>query len=119
MLKNVWEKIKLYCLNHDEPIEMSILSNTEYIKTPFYACSNYVKAPGQEGETCPNRLNIDDYYKIVEQFLEAVEKNPMGNFLNYTFVSKKTHQSIKVKVIKYADDEIRLGIINQTVFGKR
>ncbi len=115
MMLNSWgDRISVYCLNHKEPLKMNIISNTEHIKTPFYACENYLS----EGNSCPNRLNLDDYQNIIFKFLEKIEAlGPGGDLTNYTFIHKGTRQRIKVRVLKYNDDEIRLGILNLTVLG--
>ncbi len=117
MLKNIWNRISVYCLNHDEPKLMGIISNTEYIKTPFYACEDYVPEIGSGKIPCPNRLNTDDYQKVIMQFLSYMEENPFSDYLNYSFHAKGTHQRIFAKVIKYTNSEIWIGIKNNTVLG--
>ena len=97
-------------MNHDKPKEMEILSNTEKIKTPFYACGN--------GTDCSNRLNLDDYQGVIFKFLEISEKNPFDDLTNYTYTYKGSRQRIEVKVLKFKDDYVRLGIKNTTILGK-
>lgn len=116
MLTNVWNKITMYCLNHEEPKKMSLISNTEFIKTPFFACENYL---AEKDQKCPNRMNTDDYQKAVLQFLDIMSQNPFNDFSNYTFKAKKTHQSLTVKVLLFSDEEIRLGFLNNTVLGTK
>ncbi len=114
---NLWNRIKVYCLNHDEPEEMSIIQNLEKIKTPFYACSHYLDDP-KAGNPCKNRLNLDDYQGLVMEFIGIVaEGGPIADYTNYRFEYKGTRQKISVKVLLYTDKEIRLGILNKTVFG--
>ena len=111
---NVWDRIKIYCLNHDEPKEMVILTNTDVIKTQFYRCSD---------EHCPNRLNLDDYQGLILKFLNIINDSNTDvfdytDFTNYTFSYKGARQKINAKVISYSDKgEIALGIINTTVLG--
>ena len=115
---NLWSKVTIYCLNHDEPIPMEIISNTEKIKTSFYACSNYVPAD-KNAKGCPNRLNLDDYQGLVLKFMDIVgSSNMFTDFTNYKFEYIGTRQKITVKCLKYTDKEIRLGVYNNTVFGK-
>lgn len=117
MLTNLWGKIKIFCLNHDEPVEMVVLSNTEIIKTPFYACKNH-NPEDKNVQPCSNRLNMDNYQEIVMQFLEQVEENGLiGDYTNYSFVYKKHQQNITVKVLKWSDKEIHIGILNNNVLG--
>ena len=115
---NLWNKVTIYCLNHDEPIPMKLITNTEKIKTAFYACSNYIPENGNE-HSCPNRLNLDDYQGLVLQFMDVVgSANAFTDFKNYKFEYKGSRQKITVKCLKYTDKEIRLGIYNNTVFGR-
>lgn len=113
MVKGIWNKISVYCLNHDEPIKMEILRNDELIKTPFYAC------PGEGDKQCSNRLNLDDYQDMVIKLLDRFEDNEgyCTDFTNFTMQHKGHKHRILVKVLYYGDDEIRLGILNKTVLG--
>lgn len=116
-LIGLWNRVTVYCLNHEEPVEMVIVSNTEHIKTPFYACKQYF--PENQNEThppCFNRLNLDDYQGLVLKFCDMVSKEgPLINYTNYRFDYKGTRQKISVQVLKYSDKEVRLGILNRTV----
>lgn len=118
---NMWERISVYCMNHDTPKPMEIIKNSELIKTPFYACENYVKDVSDAGaESCFNRLNLDDYQGVVMKFLDIVGNGEIAaNYTNFTYSYKGTRHKISVKVLKYDDEEIRLGILNQTVLGRK
>lgn len=109
-MKGIWNRITIYCMNHDEPKPMEILQNLEQIKTPFYACTD---------EHCPNRLNLDDYQGLVLEFIKAIdEEGYFGtDFTNYTYTYKGTRQKVKAKILKYSGSEIRIGILNTTVLG--
>jgi hypothetical protein len=110
-MKGIWNLVSIWCLNHDEPKEMTVQNNTELIKTPFYACPDY--------PACSNRLNLDDYQGLVLKFIQEVSKNPLcTDFTNYSFTYRGTRQKIFVKVLRYTDKEIRLGILNKTVLLK-
>ena len=118
-ISNFCNTISIWCLNHDEPLPMSVISNTELIKTPFYACEKYI--PDGSGEKpCSNRLNLDDYLGIVEKFVDIVveEGELVTDFTNFEFTYRGTRQKIFVRCIKYTNKEVRLGIRNQTVLGK-
>ena len=118
-LINLWDRISIYCLNHPEAEKMEIVSNTELIKTPFYGCSMYFKDKQERGiSPCPNRLNLDDYQGLVMKFIQHVTENgPLNDYTNYSFDYKGTRQRLYVRVIKYTDKEIRLGIKNKTILG--
>lgn len=110
---NMWNKVSVWCLNHDSPKPMTIIQNTEIVKTPFYACSSKVDGTDE----CANRLNLDDYQDIVLKFFDYVAENPFADLTNYAFTHKGHRQNIFVKVLKYKDDDIQLGIKNKTVLG--
>lgn len=119
-LLNVWDKISIWCLNHEKPLPMEITQNNENFKTPFYACPNRVKenkSRGRSSPVCANRLNLDDYQGIVFKLNEIIIENPFTNITNYTFSYRGARQKIYVKVLKYDDNSIELGIRNLTVIG--
>ena len=115
-LLNVWSRIKIYCINHATPLPMDILQNDAVIKTPFYACEQYYQKPGNNFNGCANRMNLDDYQGIVLKFLDIIsEEDITTDFTNFSFDYKGARQKLHVKVLKYTDEEISLGIINKTV----
>ncbi len=118
IITNFCDRISLYCINHEEPVPMHVISNTELIKTPFYACKNYMPEDSNV-KPCKNRLNLDDYLGLVEKFMGIVCGGDfMADYTNYEFTYKGTRQQIYVKCLKYTDKEIHIGIRNQTVLGK-
>lgn len=118
VITNFCDKISLYCINHDEPVPMKVISNTEMIKTPFYACGNYLPED-KNIKPCSNRLNMDDYLGIIEKFMDVIINGElMADYTNYEFTYRGTRQKILVRCIKYTEKEIQLGIKNQTVLGK-
>ncbi len=117
-ITNFCNRISIWCLNHDDPLPMHVISNTELIKTPFYACKNYLGGD-DSAPPCSNRLNLDDYLGIVEKFIDIISSGDfMTDYTNYEFTYKGTRQKIFIRCIKYTDEEIKLGIKNQTVLGK-
>lgn len=110
----LWEKIRIFCINHDTPEPMEIIKNTEYIRTPFYACKDYISLD-TGAHNCANRLNLDDYQGIVLKFLDMYEEDPLKNFTGSAFTYKKARQKIYVRVIKQTENHIDLGIKNLTV----
>lgn len=112
LLINLWDRVTVYCLNHKEPVEMQIVQNTEKIKTPFYACTE------RDASHCANRLNLDDYKGIVMRFADIVSKEGIAtDFSNFNFNYRGARQKIRIKILKYTDKEIRLGIKNLTILG--
>lgn len=118
-IMNMWDRIKIYCMNHDAPVKMDIIENTELIKTPFFACEHYGGKGTDPGtKPCYNRLNMDDYQGIVLSFLDFVSENEgFVDYTNYRFDYKGTRHKIGVRVLQYSDREIKLGIINKTILG--
>lgn len=113
-LLHEWEKISVWCINHDEPVPMEITQNTESFKTPFYACQKRPR-DHSEGDVCFNRLNLDDYQGIVLKLFEIISEDPFSDLTNKTFDYKGARQKIMIRIIKYTDAEIHLGILNKTV----
>lgn len=112
VLKNMWGKVTVYCLNHEKPEKMEILTNEDIIKTSYYKCSAY------DTQGCPNRLNLDDYQGIVLKIMDVMTSDPfMTNWQNYSFTYRGTRQKIDVTIIKHTEGEIRIGIMNRTVLG--
>ena len=98
---------------------MRIIQNTEVIKTPFYACENYETDQNKgSAPPCFNRINMDDYQGIVLKFIELMDKHgPLDDFTNCSFSYKGSRHKINVKVLRYTEKEIVLGILNTTVLG--
>lgn len=115
---NFCNNMTIWCLNHDTPLPMQVISNTELIKTPFYACENYLPET-DDIKPCSNRLNLDDYLGIAEKFADIVSNGDfMADYTNYEFDYKGARQKIHVKCLLYSVKEVRLGIRNQTILGK-
>ena len=118
LMINMWQRVTLYCLNHKVPRPMQIISNTVKMKTAFYGCTQYLPEHPQDEPPCPNRLNMDDYQKIVMRFCDIVAENgPACDYANYEFEVKGGRQRTLVRCLKYTDNEVRLGVLNKTVLG--
>jgi hypothetical protein len=117
VVTGIWNRITVYCMNHNEPVPMSIANNTQLIKTPFYACSNYFpENQDADNPPCPNRLNLDDYQGLVLKLINYISENgPTMDYTNYSFEYRGVRQKISVRVLKYTNSEIRLGILNRSV----
>lgn len=105
-LTGVFERVSIWCLNHDEPEKMEIVKNAETMKSPFFSCGK-----------CPDRLNIDDYEGIVNKLMDRMAETLLSgdDLMGYKFDYRGPRQKISCTVIKYTDSEIRIGIINRTV----
>ena len=116
---NLWNRITVYCDNHDIPVKMRVAENLEKIKTPFYACEHYFpEGQDEQHPYCPNRLNLDDYQGLVMKLMEEISEAPIAaDFTHYKFSYKGTRQKIDVRVIRYDDKEIQLAIKNRSVLG--
>ena len=112
---SLWKKIELYCLNHKEPVPMEIVQNEAIFKTPFYACSDQIHDRGH----CANRLNLDDYKELIMKFCQVISQEDamFSDFTNYEFDYFRSRQKIHVKVLKYSEERICLGIYNVTILG--
>lgn len=114
----MWDKIHIYCLNHDDPLEheMHIVGNTEVIKTPFYACDDYISLDKGAGD-CANRLNLDDYQGIVLKFLDQYAENPLTDPTGTAFTYKGGRQKLYVRILHFGQKHIDIGVKNLTVLG--
>lgn len=110
----LWEKIRMFCLNHETPQPLTIIKNTKLIKTPFYACSDYVNLDSGT-HSCANRLSLDDYSNIVIKFLDMYDENPLKNYTGTAFTYLGPRAKIYVRILKQTDSHIDLGIKNLTV----
>ena len=120
MIKNIWNKVTFFCMNHEEPLPFYEY-RTE--KETFYACHKYMKKDEdhpdghEENEpACFNRLSFTTAADIVSRFASIMEEDSlMGTQADYKgmrFIVK----NIEVKVLRYTPSEIRFGIINRSVF---
>ena len=121
-LSGLWNCISLWCLNHKEPKKMELIRNDDAGITPFFACDSYISRNIAGGEPCSNRLNYDDYVDIITGkggFMEKYAEDPFTQLTGYSFTYKKRKHKIFVKVLKSSFNDIRIGVYNETVLGKR
>lgn len=113
-IKGVFDKITLWCLNHDEPKQMHVVQNVEKMKSPFFVCDD------NAGGKCSNRINIDDYTGVVYKFMDMMSQMaPSADLTNLSFEYRGPRHKIACKVIRYSKNDIRIGIINKSVLGKQ
>lgn len=113
----IWKNIKLYCPNHDDPIEFVPREGV----TTFYGCPKYFKKDEKHPNgwdeferACPNRLNFDDAQDIVVKLSDILEESFVsGEITDFTNLVFK-HKYYTVKVLKYSlkDMSIDLGVTN-------
>lgn len=115
MIKNFWDGISVYCLNHDKPVRMVVMEGD----SPFYACPQYMTKDGKHpdghepGEKmCCNRISFSAFTKVVEKYMSIVEsferQNCVGDFTGLTFEAG----GIQAKILHYSMDDVRIGILN-------
>ena len=129
MILNFWEndKIGFYCMNHDEPVYMTVAEG----ESQFFACPRYfamdAKHPDGRGPyepQCLNRISFNDAVKIVEMLSKRVEADVYDFCIaDYTGM-KLSYRGIEVTVLEYsqfpeprdpdAGPPIKLGILNHT-----
>lgn len=133
MILNYWSNhvIGFYCMNHEEPIPMSIKEGT----SRFYACPRYfaMDKAHPDGHTpaeppCMNRISFDDATKIVEKLMEIISEDLMSDvYADYNGM-EFSFKSITVTVLQYEeknreesdenDPPIKLGIYNHMAIGR-
>ena len=113
----MWDKVRLFCYNHETPEPMEIVQNNEYIRTAFFACRDYINR--EEGKhNCANRLNMDDYEGIVLKVLDMYAEDPLTPLTGREFTYRGARQKIFVRILKETDGHIDVGIKNLTVLKK-
>ena len=119
MLRNLWKNATFYCLNHDKPVPLYVIETS---MTPFYACPKYMLKDethpnGHEKDEsgCGNHLSFQDSYKIMEKFNNIIEDSLANEeMIDFTGLRFK-YKSIQVKILKYSDDKIDIGITNSKI----
>lgn len=112
MIKNLWNRVQFYCIhNHEVPVPFRV---QEGPSSPFYACPKYFPDNREPDERpCGNRVNLIDAESIVMKLGDYIEESEMNgevaNFTNFCF----DYKGIEVKVLKYTDSHIDLGIVNK------
>ena len=116
MIKKFWEYIHFYCLNHEEPIPMTIMEGD----TAFFACPHYMikdeKHPygrEQQEKMCVNRLSFAQATKIVDKFMKIIDAdgfNAVGT--DYKGLKFKV-SGIDVRILKYSQSDIKIGVWNR------
>lgn len=66
---------------------------------------------------CYNRISADDLTNLTLKFIGIVGESPMTDFTNYSFYFKGPKHKYEARILKYANDDIRIGILNMTVGG--
>lgn len=120
MISNFWKGTSFYCMcdRHESPIPMVFKEGNSL----FFACPKYMLADEQHPDghertepACSNRLSYSDAEKIVSTLSDKVQDSIMEgeicDFTGYNFTVRK----IKARVLKYKDDDIRIGVINKGV----
>ena len=116
MIKILWSRVTFCCINgHEHPIPFRVQAG----KTNFYACEKYFQENRTpEERACANRLNLDDAQGIVLKLSDLIEENDniecRTDLTNYSFTYVGPRASILVKIVKYSEKEIILGILNKT-----
>lgn len=117
MINNLWSIVHFYCINgHTNPVLMDVKEGND----KFFACPRYMlrdeKHPNghkPEKPGCANHISFGEAEKIVsmlsERIEEAMQEMDFRDFTGDTF----HYRMIDVKVLKYSDDEIQLGVINR------
>lgn len=112
MIKNLWAVTKIYCGNHEEPIEMILKQGP---KSLFYACPDYEKRyQGEKG--CPNRVSTEIVEKILEHIAAKIQSVGSGiNLTGYKF----TVSNVSCTVLKHHPyGALSLMLINKKVISK-
>ena len=116
MIKNLWKSVQFFCLNHENPIPLTIMEGD----SSFYACPHYMKNDEKhpdgykDGELmCVNRISFTRATSIIEKFEKIMSDDGMSaltsDYTGLTFSLNGVH----VRVLKYTPSDIRIGILNR------
>lgn len=121
MVKNLWSKISIYCMDHEKPVRMYVYTGSE---TPFYACPRYMlkdddhpdgHAPDEKG--CANRASFEAVRHLVEELGRKIEEDAEnGIVMDYTGTKLKWRQ-ISAQVLSWTNLHISIGIRNSGSIG--
>lgn len=117
MVKNLWGKVEVWCMNHQKPVKMYVYEGSN---SPFYACPKYMLAdeehPGGHSRNepgCANRASFEAVRKFVERLGELIEEAQANNEI-VDFGGLKMHwRTIDAEILEYADDRIMIGVLNR------
>lgn len=117
MIQNRWKRTRFFCLNgHVKPVPMLIQGE----KPVFYACPRYAlcdeKHPYGHAEnerSCVNRISFSRAEAVIEHLKHIVDEDGKnGSAMDYTGMEFVCGTYL-VRVLKYQDDEVHLGILNR------
>ncbi len=112
IIKNIWNKITIYCGCHAEPVEM--VANTKG-STLFYSCPKYYEQNRSPNEhACANRIKLDDYQAAVEHLCSRIAENEANNSIEDLTGYRWSRRGIDFRVIKYTNDDIHIMVANKT-----
>ena len=110
MVKNIGSYIRIFCMEHKEPVPFVAVKNH-----PQYVCARYYKKDdehpdGYEDVRCENLLRYDDYIKIIEKISAIVESDSADKTEAHYKGMKFTYKNMELTVIKHTDKHIDLGV---------
>lgn len=119
MVRSLWKRTKLYCANHEHPVEMTIQMKGE---TPFYACPWYyqqcdVHPDGRpEGEkACVNHISMNDCEKMIDHLSEIIEGNIANDIYGSLRGEKwKNRRGIEYEVLDDENQLYKIKVLNKT-----
>lgn len=111
IVKNIWEKVKIYCGCHDELVELT--PNTKG-STLFYSCPKYYganRAPNEKA--CTNRISMDDYQALVEHIGDILYENEVKRISENLTGHKWKRRNIEYEIIREENNFFYVKIINR------
>ena len=119
IVKNIWDGLEFYCMNHDEPVKMVEKRGV----STFYACPRFMLADDEHPDghqkfepMCKNNLSFAQAEKIVsmlaDEQLQSMLNCELCSFENkiLTLPSEGVH----AQVLSFKPGDKRIGILNKT-----
>lgn len=111
MITGSWCDIKLMCVNHEKPVEMTLQQDPHSL---FYACPKYFEENREEGEhKCANRLNLIEFNRMLDyintQLCEEAAENNAICLTNHSWKQR----GIEFKILSHNSSGIVVGCLNR------
>ena len=118
MVKNLWNKIRIVCGNHENNFPEMTLKTGH--RSMFYSCPKYYPENRNSNEyACVNNVSTEDFEKILEKLSEEINEQMIfgttPNLLNLKFKIK----NIEITVIEHTDKSITIKILNKHALATR
>lgn len=128
MVVNLWEKVRLYCGNHEKVDGVKLPHMTPHEAGSsatsvglygnnmkmFYACPRYYPSEREEGEpACRNHISMKEFENMLSFISGEIEKaNRNDEMVDLVGLSWKSKNGVQFEITKYNDNHIDVVCLN-------